>query len=447
MPRPRELPVFGSRLQLWAAGNQTKLHNYIDARHKELGPIFYEKLNGTTNIVFVSDPALIKSLFMTLEGKYPLHILPEPWILYEKLYGSKRGLFFMNGEEWLTNRRITNKHLLKDSDDWLENAINTPIQQFISAWKDKCKSTSFMPNLESDFYRLSTDVIIQILLGSKESFNRSKYYEELLNMFSESVKMIFITTTKLSAFPLHLSQQLNLKVWRDFKDCIDLSTALAHKIVKEIIRKRHKSDGLINKLCKENISDDNITKIAADFVIAAGDTTAYTTLWILLLLSRHPKVSNELRSNDKNKIQLVIKETMRLYPVAPFLTRILPKENILGNYILDSGTPIVASIFTSGRDEHNFSQADKFLPYRWDRNDPRRQDLAKHVPSASLPFAMGARSCVGKRIAMLQLTEIIHQIVQNFDLECINSSEVSPIMCQVLIPNQDIQIRVSPRKQ
>lgn len=51
-----------------------------------------------------------------------------------------------------------------------------------------------------------------------------------------------------------------------------------------------------------------------------------------------------------------------------------------------------------------------FLPYRWDKRDERRKDLANHEPSASLPFAMGARSCIGKKIAMIQLTEIIKQV-------------------------------------
>lgn len=73
-------------------------------------------------------------------------------------------------------------------------------------------------------------------------------------------------------------------------------------------------------------------------------------------------------------------------------------------------TPIIASIYTSGRDEHNFTNAHMFLPYRWDRNDPRKADLKNYVPSATLPFALGARTCIGKRIAMMQLTEVIEQV-------------------------------------
>lgn len=98
----------------------------------------------------------MKSLFLNLEGKYPIHILPEPWLLYEKLYGSKRGLFFMNGEEWLVNRRIMNKHLLReDTDKWLEMSIKGTVSCFVQDLNEKVAQRNFISDLESEFYRLS----------------------------------------------------------------------------------------------------------------------------------------------------------------------------------------------------------------------------------------------------------------------------------------------------
>lgn len=128
----------------------------MDNRHKQLGPIFSERLNGNTDLIFLSDPELIKTLFIKLEGKYPSHILPDPWILYEKIYGSKRGLFFMNGEEWLQNRRIVNKHLLRDdAEKWLRPAIVESVEKFIIQLKGKCSKEFQVKDMESELYKLS----------------------------------------------------------------------------------------------------------------------------------------------------------------------------------------------------------------------------------------------------------------------------------------------------
>ncbi|CAB3220715.1 unnamed protein product [Arctia plantaginis] len=481
IPYRRTFPVIGTKLEFIASGSGTKLHEYIDHRHKQLGPVFREKLGGDADLVFVSDPLLIRTLLLNLEGKYPAHILPEPWVLYENLYGSKRGLFFMNGEEWLENRRIMNKHLLKEgSETLLEGPVKTTVRKFIQKMKYATESGTFVPNLESEFYRLSIDVIVAVILGNNSTIKPNKDCEALLTNFSESVKKIFQTTTTLYGLPLHLCQKFNLKVWRDFKESVDISLSLAHKIVDEVLSNRHHSNGLVKMLSDEKVSDENIKKIIGDFVIAAADTTAYTSLWTLFLLSNQENTKAEIRSRDKNYVNYILKESMRLYPVAPFLTRILPTESVLGSYKLIAGmlnisiemfcrkhissvhtirkysaicgnyykdvnnvTPIIASIYTSGRDENNFSEAEKFLPYRWDRNDPRKKKLQNHTSFASLPFALGARSCIGKKLAILQITELISQIVDNFEFKCLNKTEIKANTSQVLVPSTDIKLEFS----
>lgn len=40
----------------------------------------------------------------------------------------------------------------------------------------------------------------------------------------------------------------------------------------EILDRRQENNGLIKRLCEENLSDEIITRIVSDFVIAAGDT-------------------------------------------------------------------------------------------------------------------------------------------------------------------------------
>lgn len=108
--------------------------------------------------MFISDPLTMKSLFHNHEGKYPMHILPDPWVLYEKHYGNKRGLFFMDGEEWLVNRRVMNKHVLRDDvEKCIEDPIRETVATFLQSWRIKTEKDYFVPDMESEFYNFSTE--------------------------------------------------------------------------------------------------------------------------------------------------------------------------------------------------------------------------------------------------------------------------------------------------
>lgn len=64
----------------------------------------------------------------------------------------------MDGEEWLNNRRVMNKHLLRENSEiWLEKPIKATIGNFVDTWRKQAGNDSFFPNLESDLYRLSTE--------------------------------------------------------------------------------------------------------------------------------------------------------------------------------------------------------------------------------------------------------------------------------------------------
>jgi len=93
IPSPRALPIIGTTADLISAGGSAKLHEYVDARHRQLGPIYREYI-GPVRSVLVADPNDMRHVFRR-EGKYPKHLLPAPWVVYNKMYGCKRGLFFM----------------------------------------------------------------------------------------------------------------------------------------------------------------------------------------------------------------------------------------------------------------------------------------------------------------------------------------------------------------
>lgn len=63
----------------------------------------------------------------------------------------------MNGEEWLQNRRILNKHLLKDdAEKWIRQPIVETVEKFITQLKAKCNNGFLFENMEGELYKLST---------------------------------------------------------------------------------------------------------------------------------------------------------------------------------------------------------------------------------------------------------------------------------------------------
>lgn len=93
-PEPQGLPVFGTILALISAGGAEKLHEYVDKRHRELGPVYREQI-GPVRAVFVNSPAEYRKIFIELAGPTPMHFLPECWQLYNKTRARHRGLLFM----------------------------------------------------------------------------------------------------------------------------------------------------------------------------------------------------------------------------------------------------------------------------------------------------------------------------------------------------------------
>lgn len=67
-------------------------------------------------------------------------------------------------------------------------------------------------------------------------------------------------------------------------------------------------------------------------------------------------------------------------------------------------------MYTSGRDEINFPESNKYMPARWQRNSNGKLDQV-HQSHGSMPYALGSRSCIGRKIANYQMHIIIKKVI------------------------------------
>lgn len=189
----------------------------------------------------------------------------------------------------------------------------------------------------------------------------------------------------------------------------------------------------------------NLLYEATTILFAGQDTSAATLSWTLHLLSLYPKVqerlSREIRDTlnaDEDFIRsgnhtvtrkviskfpyldAVIKESMRLYPVAPFIARrlqenvVIPTENNDGVMTLPAGSVALVWIYSLHRNPEFWNRPDDFIPERWidiDLKDPGQSN------GAYMPFAAGPRSCLGRPIANIVVRTILARLVYQFKFE------------------------------
>ncbi|XP_035723788.1 cytochrome P450 315a1, mitochondrial-like isoform X1 [Vespa mandarinia] len=449
-PKPKGFPVFGTIFEFLTTGGAKTLHEYVDRRHKELGPIYRERI-GPIMAIFVNSPQEYRRIFR-LEGPMPKHFLPEPWVLYNELRSLQRGLLFMNGEEWLQFRRILNKvMLLSDPTDMFVGPCQKAAEGLVEKWTSQISNDNILSQLETQLYQWSIEAMLATLMGSTWHRHKANISRDSENL-ARTLHKIFEYTAELSILPAKLAKTLRLPSWNRFVESADSALSIVRTLVPEMVRLG--GDGLLQTMMDEGIRDDDLVRIVTDFIIAAGDTTAFSTQWMLFLLGSDPKLQEKLYESIKNLsskeilrdslIKGVIKETLRLYPIAPFITRYLPEDNVIGGYFVPKGELLLLSLYSSSRDATNFPRPNEFYPERWIRTENGNYQDVVH-PHANIPFALGARSCVGRKLAEIQISLVLAELVRTFKIKCMNKDEVKLILHLISVPSKPIKLKLIQR--
>ncbi|KAG4079752.1 hypothetical protein HA402_014883 [Bradysia odoriphaga] len=421
-----------------------RFHEYIDNRHRTLGSIFREPVGGGTEVIFINSPDMMREMFL-YEGKYPKHPLPDAWTLYNEIHNCKRGLFFMDDEEWSANRKIMNTMLLRNDFTLAHRVIENVSDDLITDWNrntenvGKCMQVT---ELMAVLYTWAIKVLVFTMIGDTHGTEISKI-NQLLPKFSGIVQDIFERTAPLMVIPPTFAQKYNLNIWSEFEKSVTSTLEIANEIVE--VGLKMNGNGLLKEMQSNNMSTETIKRIFVDLIIAAGDTTAYTTQWALFLLSSNNSEQSKIRAqlNSSNfetpLIRGTVKESLRLFPVATFIGRILPGDGIIGNYRIPKHTAVIASMYSIGRDAENFPNPNEFQPSRWLRDSSGNMQC---VHRSNMPYAMGIRSCVGQKLANSMMHILLSKILANFEVTLLNKSPVGVVMRLIAVPTQPIMLGI-----
>uniref|UniRef100_A0A1A9Z592 Cytochrome P450 n=1 Tax=Glossina pallidipes TaxID=7398 RepID=A0A1A9Z592_GLOPL len=167
---------------------------------------------------------------------------------------------------------------------------------------------------------------------------------------------------------------------------------------------------------------DLLVAQAAIFFTAGFESTSATMSFALYELAKHSEMQERLRkevrdvlSQSRGKItqqiiesleymQMIIDETLRLYPPLPFLDRecSVPKGQSYSlepfhSFSIPAGMPVYIPVYAVHMDPKYFPHPHEFQPERF---SPERKKLI--TPYTYMPFGLGPHACIGERFAMLQ---------------------------------------------
>ncbi|XP_030069132.1 cytochrome P450 3A29-like isoform X2 [Microcaecilia unicolor] len=209
----------------------------------------------------------------------------------------------------------------------------------------------------------------------------------------------------------------------------------------------------------KSLTDAEIMAQALIFILAGYETTSSALSFMAYSVAVHPEIQKKLHAEiDRilpNKatptyeallqmeyLEMVINETLRLYPGGGRLERVCKKTVEINGVTIPERTVIVIPAFVMHRDSDYWTDPEEFKPERFSKENRESMD-----PYVFLPFGAGPRNCIGMRFALLNMKLAMVVLLQNFSFQPTKDTQI-PLELDskgLLKPSKPIVLKFIPR--
>ncbi|KAJ3676333.1 hypothetical protein LUZ60_003745 [Juncus effusus] len=348
----------------------------------------------------------------------------------------------------------TDVELLRRDLTWSGSRLGLQKSQVTSAMLDKWErhgsmKTEFEIDVEKEFRVFTANVISIATFGSN--------YEEGQCIFDLQDEQTLLASLALRTlyFPgfRFIPTNKNRKRWKLGKE---IQESLRRLTEKNRI-KLENSNSLLGMMLAaskaegQGLEMEEIIEECKQFYFAGKLPTANLLTWAVFLLAFHQEWQHNAREEvlrvcGKGKcptaddlanlktVSMIIKETLRLYSPAVFVSRVAKKDAKLGQYDIPKGTQIQMAILSIHHETDIWDpDANKFNPSRFSEGK-------NHHLGAYLPFGMGPKICVGLNLANAEVKMALAMILQRFQFKVSPSYVHAPVMAMTLQPQYGLQV-------
>ncbi|MEO1280131.1 MAG: cytochrome P450 [Pseudomonadota bacterium] len=396
---------------------------------------------GPVPALLFSDPADVKKIMTA----------PEPAVTksqYSKMLGLVFGdsIISAEGEEWERQHDYLIEHFHpRNVPYWTKIIVNAA-----DKWLTDMSQAGDTFAAEENSRLLIQDIMGELLFGDLINADERRKALGDLQTVNDELFGQFIRNTILRGPLRALPTPGKLRVDKANRDF----TKMVFTLLEGAIPSDHPSITAKLLALKPALPKKEIRDQLSILYFAGQDTTARALSWTYLLLSQNPeqqeiiaKEGQRCDFNDESfsvkslpKTYNVVQESLRLYPPAHALDRQLNEGDFLNGVEIDKPRLSPICVTNLHSDERHWDNPTNFDPERF---SPQRSK--NRATCAYMPFGHGKRLCIGKPLALLELTIIVAMTCRRYQISCLNEETVKPKAAVSLGPSPDIVCRFERR--
>ncbi|MGL5861032.1 MAG: cytochrome P450, partial [Phycicoccus sp.] len=347
-----------------------------------------------------------------------------------------RGLLTTEGEEWTRQKRYIQPVFTKPAVDGYADLIADEVEQEVEHVVTGQAAASGSPAAEVDLGDWMQELALRIAVRA---------------LFGESADAVI--THLRSSFPI-LSDTITrrgrgvarLPTWVPTPRVVRGRAAQAglYAACDEIVANRRRAGqtggtDLLSRLLatrdgEERLTDSEVRDQVLIFLLAGHETTATALTFTLHLLGRRPDLQDAVRAEVRDVVgdarptaasatsleltSAVLKESMRLYPSAPFIGRMAIADDEILGYPVRAGTTMMLAPWTIHRHPEFWSDPLVFDPSRF---MPGAPPVAHRY--AWMPFGGGPRACIGQHFSMVEALVALAVVLRDHRVTSLTASD------------------------
>ncbi|EHA98416.1 Cytochrome P450 3A5, partial [Heterocephalus glaber] len=274
----------------------------------------------------------------------------------------------------------------------------------------------------------------------------------------------FLFIIALFPFLTPMFEALNISVFP--KDTIHFFKKSV-KTMKVASKKNNRVDFLQLMINSQNFKDTESHKSLSDLelvaqsiisIFAGYETTGSGLSFLMYELATHPdvqkKLQEEIDATLPNKalatydilvqmeyLDMVVNETLRLYPIAGRLERVCKKDIEINGLLIPKGSLVMVPVYALHHEPKYWTEPKEFHPERFNKN---KENID---PYTYLPFGTRPRNCIGMRFALMNMKLALVRVLQDFSFQPCKETQIPMKLSkkELLQPEKPIIVKVVPR--